>query len=62
MSTLTKTSSFGKRTVQTANVSPIEQRVEITADFPGVTEAIEIKHALEQLADNAYQAVNIYKY
>lgn len=40
----------------------IQQRVEINATFPGVTEAIEIKQALEQLADNAYQTVNQYKY
>ena len=33
----------------------VEQRVEVNATFPGVTDAIEIKQALEQLADSAYQ-------
>ena len=40
----------------------VDQRVEINATFPGVTEAIEIKQALEQLADNAYQEAHRYKY
>lgn len=40
----------------------IEQRVSINATFPGVSEAIEIKQALEQLADDAYQVANQYKY
>lgn len=33
----------------------VEQRVEITAEFPGVTEAIEIKKALESISDNSFQ-------
>ena len=47
-------SNYGNNTV--------DQRVEISATFPGVTEAIEIKQALEQLADNAYQEAHRYKY
>ena len=38
----------------------IQQRVKIEATFPDVTTAIEIKQALEQLADNAYQVANQY--
>lgn len=52
-------SSFNRQSVTGNNV---EQRVSINATFPGVTEAIEIKHALEQLADDAYQVANQYKY
>lgn len=40
----------------------VDQRVEINATFPGVTEAIEIKQALEQLADDAYQEAHRYSY
>lgn len=40
----------------------IQQRVEINATFPGVTTALEIEKALTQLADNAYQYANKYKY
>lgn len=39
----------------TSSSDTIEQRVEVNASFPGVSEAIEIKQALLQLADNAYQ-------
>lgn len=54
--------SGSKTVLQNKTSDTIEQRVEINATFPGVTEAIEIKQALEQLADNAYQVANTYKY
>lgn len=36
----------------------IEQRVEITAEFPSVTSSQEIEQALLNLADSAYQAAH----
>ena len=55
-------SSLGQISPQNNFNDTIDQRVEINATFPGVTEAIEIKQALEQLADNAYQEAHRYKY
>ena len=57
-----KLASFEKINNSSNFNDTIEQRVEISATFPGVTEAIEIKQALEQLADNAYQVASRYKY
>lgn len=62
MSGLSSLPSLGKSVIKDSTNNTVEQRVEINATFPGVTEAIEIKHALEQLADNAYQAANRYQY
>lgn len=62
MSGINTLPSIGKNIGQDNYGDTIEQRVEINATFPGVTEAIEIKQALEQLADNAYQVANKYKY
>ena len=63
MSGINTLPSIGKTLSQNSlNNDTIEQRVEINATFPGVTEAIEIKQALEQIADNAYQYANKYKY
>ena len=63
MSGINSLPSIGKTLGQSSlNNNTIEQRVEINATFPGVTEAIEIKQALEQIADNAYQVANRYKY
>ena len=62
MSGINSLPSLGKTLMQQNFGDNIEQRVEISATFPGVTEAIEIKQALEQLADNAYQVANRYKY
>jgi len=62
MSNINSIPSLGKIIPQSSFSNNIEQRVEIQATFPGVTEAIEIKQALEQLADNAYQVANRYKY
>ena len=36
----------------------VEQRVEITANFPNATDANDIRQAILSLADNAYQYVN----
>lgn len=36
----------------------IEQRVEITATFPSAKDATEIRSALLQIADTAYQYAN----
>jgi len=55
-------SSLGKTISQSNLTDTVEQRVEISATFPGVQDAIEIKQALEQLADNAYQVASRYKY
>ena len=44
------------------NNNTVDQRVEINATFPGVTEVIEIKQALEQIADSAYQEAHRYSY
>lgn len=54
--------SIGRGVVGSSLSNSVDQRVEINATFPGVTEAIEIKQALEQLADNAYQEARRYKY
>ena len=62
MSNINSLPSLGKITAQNNLTDTIEQRVEINATFPGVTEAIQIKQALEQIADNAYQVANKYKY
>ena len=62
MSNINSLPSLGKITTQNNLTDTIEQRVEINATFPGVTEAIQIKQALEQIADNAYQVANKYKY
>jgi hypothetical protein len=62
MSNINTLPSIGKVMNQNNIGDTIKQRVEINATFPGVTEAIEIKQALEQLADNAYQVANRYKY
>ena len=62
VSNINSLSSIGK-IISPNNVGDtIQQRVEITANFPGVNEAIQIKQALEQLADNAYQVASKYKY
>ena len=59
MSGINNISSYKKNIFEQQNSSnDIKQKVEISATFPGVTEAIEIKQALEQLANNAYQAAN----
>lgn len=62
MSGLNTLPSLGKNVIKDSTNNTVEQRVEISATFPGVTEAIEIKRALEQLADNAYQVTGTYKY
>lgn len=60
MSGLNSLSSVKKVSAQNNYNDTIQQRVEISATFPGVAEAIEIKQALEQLADNAYQQASRY--
>ena len=62
MSGINTTSSIGKAIGNNSFNNAVDQRVEINATFPGVTEAIEIKRALEQLADNAYQEAHRYSY
>jgi len=64
MSNINSTSSLGKVLTQSQNSlkDTIQQRVEINASFPGITDVVEIKQALEQLADNAYQVASKYKY
>lgn len=63
MSGLKSTNSSLGKTISQSNLSDtIEQRVEINATFPGVTTALEIERALTELADNAYQYSNRYKY
>ena len=63
MSGVNSLPTVGKNTITNAGYNnTVDQRVEINATFPGVTEAIEIKQALEQLADNAYQEAHRYKY
>jgi hypothetical protein len=62
MSNVNNLPSLGKMISQNNSTDTIEQRVEISATFPGVTTALEIKQALENLADNAYQVANRYKY
>ena len=63
MSGIDSLPSIGKGVINSNyDNNTIDQRVEINATFPGVTEAIEIKQALEQLADNAYQEAHRYKY
>lgn len=63
MSGINSLPSVGKGVINSNyDNNAVDQRVEINATFPGVTEAIEIKQALEQLADNAYQEAHRYKY
>ena len=62
MSNVNNLPSSSQLISQNIPTETVQQRVEINATFPGVTEAIEIKQALEQLADNAYQVANTYKY
>ena len=63
MSGINSLPSVGKGVINSNyDNNTVDQRVEINATFPGVTEAIEIKQALEQLADNAYQEAHRYKY
>lgn len=63
MSGINSLPSIGKGVINSNyDNNTVDQRVEINATFPGVTEAIEIKQALEQLADNAYQEAHRYKY
>ena len=44
------------RLIFKSNNDTIEQRVEITAEFPNVTTANEIESALLNLSDMAYQS------
>ena len=62
MSNINKLSSLGNGISSNAFNNSVEQRVEISATFPGVTTALEIERALTELADNAYQYSNRYKY
>ena len=55
-------SSLGQISPQNNFNDTIDQRVEINATFPGVTEVEDIKRALIGLADNAYQYANRYQY
>jgi len=62
MSNVNKLPSFGNSISSNASNNNVEQRVEVSANFPGVTTALEIERALTELADNAYQYANKYKY
>jgi hypothetical protein len=62
MSNVNKLPSFGNNISSNASNNNVEQRVEVSANFPGVTTALEIERALTELADNAYQYANKYKY
>ena len=41
------------------DIQPIEQKVEIMAEFPGVTDQYEIREALSNLSNDASQYLNI---
>lgn len=62
MANINKLPSLGNGMSSNTSNSNVEQRVEISASFPGVTTALEIERALTELADNAYQYANKYKY
>lgn len=61
MSNINQLPSLGKNISSSTLNNDVEQRVEINANFPGVTTALEIERALTELADNAYQYANKYK-
>ena len=42
--------------------TPIEQRVQINAEFPGVTDQYEIQEAFANLTNDASQYLNLNKY
>jgi hypothetical protein len=55
---MNSTMTLGSNNFSSTGGDTIEQRVEINATFPGVSEAIEIQQAILGLADNAYQVAN----
>jgi hypothetical protein len=55
---MNSTMALGSNNFSSTGGDTIEQRVEINATFPGVSEAIEIQQAILGLADNAYQVAN----